>query len=73
MNAPAPQQKFPVAIIVCGRMGQDYADVYKVCPKPKSWPLRNGTRSGAVLWGKRYDVNAFYRDVDDLLKEIVRI
>jgi len=42
-------------------------------PETEIVAIAEWTRSGAVLWGKRYDVNAFYRDVDDLLKEIVRI
>ena len=62
---------FRVAIIGCGRMGQEYAKAYSVYPDTEIVAIveRHPERRKAV--GERFGVKALYPDVSALLREVV--
>ena len=63
--------KYRVAIIGCGRMGQYYADVYKILPDTEIVAIAEWNPERRRVVGERYGVKALYRDVNALLKDIV--
>lgn len=64
-------RKYRVAIIGCGRMGQDYAIAYSSFPDTEIVAIAeyNPERRRAV--GERFGVRALYSDVSSLLREVV--
>ena len=71
LGAVAPQKKLRVAIIGCGRMGQFFAEVYRRLPDTELAAIAewNDERRPAV--GKRFGVDALFKDVNAMLKEFV--
>ena len=65
------EQKHRVAIIGCGRMGQEFATAYAAFPDTEIVAIAevNPERRKAV--GERFGVGALYPDADSLLKDIV--
>ena len=63
--------KIKVAIVGCGRLGQQYATAYSTYPDTEIVAIAefNPERRKAV--GERFGVNNLYRDAESLLKEIV--
>ncbi len=63
--------KHRVAIIGCGRLGQQYAEAYADFPDTEIVALaeRNAERRKAV--GERFGVKALYPDADSLLRDVV--
>ena len=65
------QAKHRVAIIGCGRLGQQYAEVYSAYPDTEIVAIaeHNPERRKAV--GERFGVKAMYADVNELLRNVV--
>ncbi len=63
--------KVKVAIIGCGRLGQQYATVYSAYPDTELVAIaeHNPERRKAV--GKRFGINALYPDAESMLKQVV--
>ena len=59
------------AIIGCGRLGQHYAEVFQTLPDVELVAIaeHNDERLKAV--GERFDVNALFRDAEEMYREIV--
>jgi predicted dehydrogenase len=70
-STPAKKDKYRVAIIGCGRMGQYYADVYKALPDTEIVAIAEWNDERRKVVGDRYGVKALYKDVNALLKEVV--
>jgi predicted dehydrogenase len=70
-SASSKKDKYRVAIIGCGRMGQYYADVYKALPDTEIVAIAEWNPERRKVVGERYGVKALYRDVNALLKEVV--
>ena len=64
-------KKHKVAIIGCGRLGQQYGMAYSTFPDTEIVAIAefNPERRKAV--GQRFGVNALYPDAESMLKEIV--
>lgn len=67
----APAQKYSVAIVGCGRMGQQYAEIYNALPDTEVVAIAewNDERRGVV--GKRFGVAALYKEASALFKDVV--
>ena len=63
--------KSRVAIIGCGRLGQYYAEVYKILPDTEIVAIAEWNPERRRVVGERFGVKALYRDVNGLLKDIV--
>lgn len=63
--------KFKVAIIGCGRLGQQYATAYSAYPDTELVAIAeyNPQRRKAV--GERFGINALYPDAKSMLKEVI--
>jgi predicted dehydrogenase len=70
-SASPQKEKYRVAIIGCGRMGQYYADVYKALPDTEIVAIVEWNPERRRIVGERFGVKALYRDTPALLKEIV--
>ena len=64
-------EKYTVAIIGCGRLGQHYAEVYQTLPNTELVAIAeyNPERRQAV--GERFGVRALYEDAQDLFRHVV--
>ena len=64
-------EKYTVAIIGCGRLGQHYAEVYQTLPNTELVAIAeyNPERRQAV--GERFGVRALYQDAQDLFRHVV--
>ena len=64
-------EKYTVAIIGCGRLGQHYAEVYQTLPNTELVAIaeHNSERRQAV--GERFGIRALYQDAQDLFRHIV--
>ena len=64
-------EKYTVAIIGCGRLGQHYAEVYQTLPNTELVAIAeyNPERRQAV--GERFGIRALYQDAQDLFRHIV--
>jgi predicted dehydrogenase len=63
--------KHRVAIIGCGRMGQNYADAYTTYPDTEIVAIAEHNEERRKAVGERFGVTALYPDVNALLREIV--
>ena len=61
-------EKYTVAIIGCGRLGQHYAEVYQTLPNTELVAIAeyNPERRKAV--GERFGISALYQDAEDLFR-----
>ena len=63
--------KHRVAIIGCGRMGQNYAEAYTTYPDTEIIAIVDANAQRRNVLGARFNVAALYPDVETLLKDIV--
>ena len=63
--------KHRVAIIGCGRMGQNYAEAYTTYPDTEIVAIVDANTQRRDVLGSRFDVAALYPDVETLLKDVV--
>ncbi len=63
--------KYRVAIIGCGRMGQNYAEAYTTYPDTEIVAIADANRQRRAVLGARFGVAALYADVEALLQDIV--
>jgi predicted dehydrogenase len=65
------QEKYRVAIIGCGRMGQLFAEVYRAMPDAELVAIAEWNPERRRVVGERFGVKALYQDVNALLKDMV--
>ena len=63
--------KYRVAIIGCGRMGQNYAEAYVTYPDTEIVAIIDANAERREVLGTRFNVEALYSDVEALLRDIV--
>ena len=63
--------KHQVAIIGCGRMGQNYAEAYTTYPDTEIVAIVDANAQRRDVLGTRFGVAALYSDVETLLKDVV--
>ena len=63
--------KYRVAIIGCGRMGQNYAEAYTTYPDTEIVAIADANLQRRDVLGARFDVAALYPDVESLLRDSV--
>ena len=63
--------KYRIAIIGCGRMGQNYAEAYTTYPDTEITAIVDANAERRDVLGTRFGVPALYPDVEALLKDIV--
>ena len=61
--------KYRVAIIGCGRMGQQYAQAYTTYPDTEIVAIADNNPERRKVLGERFGVRALYGDVESLLNE----
>jgi len=71
LRAAAPQKKYRVAIIGCGRMGQYFAEVYRRLPHTELAAIAEWNDDRRPVVGKRFGVTALYKDVNAMLEKFV--
>ena len=69
--ASRAEKKHRVAIIGCGRMGQYFAEVYRVIPETEIVAIAEWNDERRPIVGKRFGVKALYKDVHAMLREVV--
>ena len=67
----AAKDRLSVAIIGCGRLGQQYAEIYQALPQTDLVAIAEWNPERRKVVGERFGVKALFRDADALLKEIV--
>ena len=65
------EAKYRVAIIGCGRLGQNYAEVYTTYPDTEIVAIAEYNPERRKIVGERFGVDARYPDGERLLREIV--
>ena len=65
------QERYRVAIIGCGRMGQYFAEVYRALPDTELVAIAEWNPERRAVVGKRFGVKALFKDVNAMLKEVV--
>ncbi len=63
--------KYRVAIIGCGRMGQNYAEAYTTYPDTEIVAIVDANAQRRTVLGTRFGVAALYPDIETLLKAMV--
>ena len=63
--------KYRVAIIGCGRMGQNYAEAYTTYPDTEIVAIVDANAQRRDVLGTRFGIAALYPDVETLLKDMV--
>ena len=63
--------KYRVAIIGCGRMGQNYAEAYTTYPDTEIVAIVDANTERRAVLGTRFGVAAVYSDAEALLKDMV--
>ena len=63
--------KYRVAIIGCGRMGQNYAEAYTTYPDTEIVAIVDANAQRRDVLGTRFGISALYPDVETLLKDMV--
>ena len=67
----AAKDRLSVAIIGCGRLGQQYAEIYRALPQTDLVAIAEWNPERRKVVGERFGVKALFRDADALLKEVV--
>ncbi len=67
----ASKDRLSVAIIGCGRLGQQYAEIYRALPQTDLVAIAEWNPERRKVVGERFGVKALFRDADALLKEVV--
>jgi len=65
------EQKYRVAIIGCGRMGQIYADAYTTYPDTEIVAIVESNAERRKIVGERFGVSALFGNVGEMLAEVV--
>jgi len=65
----ATEKKLKVGIIGCGRMGQDFAEVYRRFPDTELMAIAEWNDERRPIVGERFGVEALYKDVNAMLKD----
>ncbi len=65
------QRRYRVAIIGCGRMGQQYAEAYQAYPDTEIVALAEYNPERRRIVGERFGVRALYPDAAALLRDVV--
>ena len=63
--------KYRIAIIGCGRMGQNYAEAYTTYPDTEIISIADANAERRNVLGTRFGVDALYADVETLLRDTV--
>ena len=63
--------KYRVAIIGCGRMGQNYAEAYTTYPDTEIVAIADANKQRREVLSARFGVAALYADVETLLRYVV--
>jgi predicted dehydrogenase len=63
--------KYHVAIIGCGRMGQNYAEAYTTYPDTEIVAIADANAQRREVLGTRFGVRGLYPDIEALLADIV--
>ncbi|MSO23242.1 MAG: Gfo/Idh/MocA family oxidoreductase [Acidobacteria bacterium] len=71
LQAAPAKEKYRVAIIGCGRMGQYYAEVYRALPDTEIVAIAEWNPERRKVVGERFGVKALYQDVHAMLKDVV--
>ena len=66
-----PAKKLRVAIIGCGRLGQQYTEVYRAIPGVEIMAIAEWNPERRKVVGERFGVKALFRDADALLQKVV--
>lgn len=61
-------EKYTVAIIGCGRLGQHYAEVYQTLPNTEVIAIAEYNPERRKIVGERFGISALYEDADDLFR-----
>ena len=61
-------EKYTVAIIGCGRLGQHYAEVYQTLPNTELIAIAEYNPERRKVVGERFGISALYQDADDLFR-----
>ena len=61
-------EKYTVAIIGCGRLGQHYAEVYQTLPNTKLIAIAEYNPERRKVVGERFGITALYEDAQDLFR-----
>ena len=64
-------QKHRVAIIGCGRMGQYFAEVFRRLPDTELAAIAEWNDERRPIVGKRFGIQALFKDVNAMLREMV--
>jgi predicted dehydrogenase len=62
---------YRVAVVGCGRMGQQYAEVYQTLPNTELVAIAEYNPERRRVVGERFGVTALFPDAESLLKEMV--
>ena len=65
------RKKKTVGIVGCGRMGQYYADVYRLLPDTELVAIAEWNDDRRPVVGKRFGVSALYKEVNSCLAELI--
>lgn len=71
LSAFSGQSKLKVAIIGCGRLGQQYAEIYRALDQTELVAIAEWNPERRKVVGERFGVKALFRDAEALLKEVV--
>ncbi len=63
--------RLKVAIIGCGRLGQQYAEIYRALAQTDLVAIAEWNPERRKVVGERFGVKALYRDAEAMLKEVV--
>jgi predicted dehydrogenase len=61
-------EKYTVAIIGCGRLGQHYAEVYQTLPNTELVAIAEYNPERRKIVGERFGISALYEDAADLFR-----
>ena len=67
----AAKGRLSVAIVGCGRLGQQYAEIYRALPQTDLVAIAEWNPERLKVVGERFGVKALYRDAEAMLKEVV--
>ena len=67
----ATKGRLSVAIVGCGRLGQQYAEIYRALPQTDLVAIAEWNPERLKVVGERFGVKALYRDAEAMLKEVV--
>ena len=63
-------RKLRVAIIGCGRMGQQYTEVYKTLENTEVIAIAEYNEDRRIVVGERFGVNALFKDAEEMYQQM---